>query len=405
MRNKKINIGLIWADPYKENLGVSALAYSTLFLFEIISKQKNLNFNYTIIGGNGPKTDQIKIGDCNIQINNIPWNFNGSFKSFIKLLFVRWYQIINLFKIDIVFDIGAGDSFSDIYGIERFRKINGSKKIISFLGKRVVLLPQTLGPFNTKEAKKKATISINKAHLVLTRDKQSYTYIKSLLPAKKVIELIDIAFFMPFTKKIINGNKVKIGINVSGLLWNGGYTKNNQFQLKTSYKTLMDKIILYFLNIPETEIYLISHVLMKEYNDVENDVKVCTELNQLYPKTIIAPFFTNPIEAKSFISGLDFFTGARMHACIAAFSTGIPVFPLAYSRKFNGLFGETLGYKYYGDLVNSNINDLLRDLETAYCKKTELKEIISTTLNSLISQKESELINLISDAITVKKYV
>ena len=35
--------------------------------------------------------------------------------------------------------------------------------------------------------------------------------------------------------------------------------------------------------------------------------------------------------------------GARMHACIAAFSSGVPVVPMAYSRKFEGLFGS-LGY-------------------------------------------------------------
>ena len=32
-----------------------------------------------------------------------------------------------------------------------------------------------------------------------------------------------------------------------------------------------------------------------------------------------------------------------MHACIAAFSAGVPVIPMAYSRKFEGLFGA-LGY-------------------------------------------------------------
>ena len=37
-----------------------------------------------------------------------------------------------------------------------------------------------------------------------------------------------------------------------------------------------------------------------------------------------------------------------MHACIAAFSAGVPVVPMAYSRKFNGLFG-TLGYKRVAD--------------------------------------------------------
>jgi polysaccharide pyruvyl transferase WcaK-like protein len=32
-----------------------------------------------------------------------------------------------------------------------------------------------------------------------------------------------------------------------------------------------------------------------------------------------------------------------MHACVAALSSGVPVVPVAYSRKFAGLFGS-IGY-------------------------------------------------------------
>ena len=37
-----------------------------------------------------------------------------------------------------------------------------------------------------------------------------------------------------------------------------------------------------------------------------------------------------------------------MHSTIGAISTGVPVIPIAYSRKFNGLY-DTLGYPYYVD--------------------------------------------------------
>ncbi len=58
---------------------------------------------------------------------------------------------------------------------------------------------------------------------------------------------------------------------------------------------------------------------------------------------MLAPDFPDPSSAKTYIAGLDFFAGARMHACIAAFSSGVPVVPMAYSRKFQGLFGS-LGF-------------------------------------------------------------
>jgi polysaccharide pyruvyl transferase WcaK-like protein len=41
-----------------------------------------------------------------------------------------------------------------------------------------------------------------------------------------------------------------------------------------------------------------------------------------------------------------------MHACIAAFSANIPVLLLGYSRKFSGLFRDTLNYPYLLDVTD-----------------------------------------------------
>ncbi len=396
---KRINVGLIWANPYNGNLGVSALAYSSLYLLEKISRQKNLKFVYTVIDGSGPKNDTLEIGDYRIEIRNLPWDYTGTFKSFSKVALSRWEQVFALFNLDIIFDIGAGDSFADIYGIERFRKINGSKKLVRFIGKKQVLLPQTIGPFYSKEAQQEAKESINKSQLVLARDRQSFDYVTKILPDKKVYELIDLAFFMPFEQNKIENDKINIGINVSGLLWNGGYTKDNQFALKTNFKDLIIRIIEYFLNDSKCAVYLVAHVISPNYQKLENDLKVCHELNKLYPSTIMAPTFKSPIEAKSFISGLDFFTGARMHSCIASFSADVPVYPLAYSRKFNGLFGDTLGYEFYGDMVNCEIEDVFNEMKSAFSQRLMLKEKIKIILQNEISTKENMLVDLISDII------
>ena len=47
-------------------------------------------------------------------------------------------------------------------------------------------------------------------------------------------------------------------------------------------------------------------------------------------------------EVKWCISKLDWFVGSRMHATIAALSSGVPCAAIAYSRKFRGVFA-TLG--------------------------------------------------------------
>jgi len=79
------------------------------------------------------------------------------------------------------------------------------------------------------------------------------------------------------------------------------------------------------------------------------------------------------MEAKSFISSMDFFVGARMHACIAAFSSGVPVIPMAYSRKFNGLF-DSLEYSHVLDCLKISTDQGFQMLTNALDKLDELED-------------------------------
>src|SRR3546814_8568056 len=94
----------------------------------------------------------------------------------------------------------------------------------------------------------------------------------------------------------------------------------------------------------DVDVHLISHATSNR--DVrDDDGQAADRVAAEFPGTIRVPDFAGPCEAKSYISSLDYLVAGRMHACIAAFSSGTPVMPVAYSRKFSGLFG-TLGYDF-----------------------------------------------------------
>ena len=407
MKIKSFKIGIIFADPYNGNLGVAALAYSILYILEKVSQKGGVKFKYFFIDSFNKKNDILRIGDQDVRIANCSYSMSTiKLRFWLKTLITDPLTIINLAQFKVVVDIGEGDSFSDIYGIKRFQRINNAKRHLLFLRKKLILLPQTIGPFSNTEVEQEAIKNIKKAHLVMTRDRQSYDFVKRLLPDKKLHELMDMGFYLPYVKYSQSSNKIRVGINVSGLLWSGGYTKNNQFQLKSDYQDIIHDIIKLFLSFEGIEISLVAHVLAfheRDYDHIENDYKICNELHEIYPMTNVAPAFKTPVEAKSYISSLDFFIGSRMHSCIAAFSSGIPVFPLAYSRKFNGLFGETLRYEFYGDLVNSNSEYILEQLKSAFYKREMLKEKIAHALQTIVYPLETELINLLSETILTKE--
>lgn len=263
---------------------------------------------------------------------------------------------------DIFFEIAGGDSFSDIYGIERMRDANRVHRNIRSLGKPLVFLPQTIGPFATDEARSIAADSLGHAKFVFTRDPVSFDLASKHVAPDRIMQTIDMACFMDYGAAEGGGNgTIRAGVNPSGLLWHGGYSGRNQFGLAEDYQQIIRNVI---RRLGEMQIQpvLVAHVLSGPGYTIEDDYRVCLKLKAEFPFCTVAPYFYTPMDAKRFISGLDLLIGSRMHACIGAYTTGVPVFPLSYSRKFSGFFHGALDWPHGSDLKEDGSEVVLRRL-------------------------------------------
>ncbi len=403
------NVILANALAENGNRGCQALCYSALYLIDKVLSESGVDYTcyipdsgvyfVNLSSAEGEKQD-IKFGSKSLSFIPIKYykglDMYEDIKIGIETLIGR-PSSKNIFKTaDFILDIGSGDSYTDIYGPDRFLYEERIHVIAQKLGKPYCILPQTIGPFSNLSIEKKATKSLQNASCVLVRDKQSYDYIKSVLPNREVSEIVDVAFFMPFNKKCFDKDYIHVGLNISALLWHGGYNRKNQFGLSVDYQKIIHSIIDYFLSIPQVMLHLVPHVVSASRN-VENDYWVAYDLLEKNnnERLVLAPLFMDPIIAKSYISGLDFFMGARMHSTIAAFSTGVPVVPMAYSRKFNGLFEDTLNYRYMIDMRTMSGEDVLPFIVDAFERRAELKKEIllqnETTVKSRLDKLEQEL--------------
>jgi polysaccharide pyruvyl transferase WcaK-like protein len=152
---KKIIIGITGINPFIGNRGVGALALSTLNLLQNLSKEKNLNLELVMINYNSGNY-VIDVGENHIKTRAIlPVSF-FNLKSIFRMLVNpnRIFFFLKYLKIDLFLCMGEGDSFSDIYGKGRFKYINNQHRMARLLGKKYVLLPQTIGPFQDSNVKK-----------------------------------------------------------------------------------------------------------------------------------------------------------------------------------------------------------------------------------------------------------
>jgi len=272
---------------------------------------------------------------------------------------------------DAVLDIGGGDSFADIYGPKRLRLMFAMTAMAHLARRPFIFAPQTVGPFSQVVSKRLARAHLARCRVVAVRDQPSKDCVKEL--GGKAVPLLasDVAFGLPAGPSPDVGTDVNIGLNVSGLLMGGGYTGRNEFGLQLDYPALIRDLIGWFQGQGAT-VHLIPHVIVPDGPMTgEDDHRACAALAQSFPGTVLAPAFQSPSEAKGYIAAMDFFMGARMHACIAALSSGVPVVPMAYSRKFAGLFGS-LGYDQTVDCTSTDGTTIKAAITAAFANRSEL---------------------------------
>ena len=386
-----MKIGLFGISMSSINYGVTALGISQLKFLEESIKNKNIKAEYYIFSGEDiDKVEQIKkYLDINSKIKierliNIKYGINGIIDIEKKIK-----------ECDIIIDLTYGDSFSDIYGLKKFILFSITK-IISIKNKKMLIIgPQTIGPYKSIIAKFIAKKILNKASILCVRDKKSYDLAYKMTKRNDIKLTSDLAMELPFIENKFESKKFKIGINISDLLWSNSNAENlKKYQIVVNYKELVKKIIEKF-DKEKYEIHLVTHVYEKD--DSKGEYALAKKIHNLYPNTILAPKFSNPIEAKSYMSGLDLFFGARMHATIGAFSSGVPVISTSYSRKFEGLYGS-IDYKYginlrdttidksinYIDKCLENYDKMKKDRDNSYNKALEINKVYHQLLDSVI---------------------
>jgi colanic acid/amylovoran biosynthesis protein len=329
-----LTIGLLWHSVNSGNLGVGALTLGSIALLRRACAEVARTPRFIILGFADPGQPAYVHGD---DIDVVPIDARamlpgGKYDAALK-------------RCDLVVDIGGGDSWTDIYSNKRFAFLWWSKWRAVQLGKPVVMAPQTIGPFTRPVHKWLASAVMRRAALVVARDPASFAAATAMAPQANVHEAVDVAFAMPFQAWPKQGRMPVIGINVSGLLFNRGYDGRSSFGMQIDYADYSRKLLATLTQRTDLRVELVAHV-NSDGMPVDDDGRVAAQLRIEFPGIAAFHRFASPVEAKSCIASLDFLVAGRMHACIAAFSTGVAVLPVAYSRKFSGLFEGVLGYPH-----------------------------------------------------------
>lgn len=378
VKRRPYTVCLLGASLDGGNMGVCALAAATLELVRRARPEARLLLFYgerrgglrTVPGAAGPIHARVlnhrfspraRLGEHLAALLGVAllWRLLPPLRGW---LLRRNLRLRALASADVVGTIHGGDSFSDIYNLRRFLVGVIPDVIALLLGKRLVFLPQTYGPFSAPTARWVARRLMLGAERLYARDRHSLALVQQMLgpaAAGRAEFCPDVAFALeparggelavepPLPEE---GRGPLLGLNVSGLLAIGGYTGQNMFGLACDYNALIAELIEALLReAPEGRLLLTPHVVDgSAESDVAASQAVWRAAQARHPGRVhLLAGRYNQSQVKRLIGETDFFIGARMHACIAALSQGVPAMGIAYSDKFRGVF-ESAGV---GELV------------------------------------------------------
>ncbi len=390
LNHPRLSIGLLWHSLSSGNLGVGALTESHLAILSAAAEHLGLRCDFLVMGTGASMPSSL--------VADLAARGHGLETSRARLLRANFAKQVK--RCDLVFDIGEGDSFATLYGFKRFFFYWLSKNRVRNAGVPLVLAPQTIGPFDSWMARRMAAQVMRRCTRVFARDDLSRSYLSALGLDTVSAQATDLAFALPFQRASHGDTQItRVGVNVSGLLFGGGYTGDNQFGLSLDYADTVRKLVRRFADMPGVQVHLVSHVIVP-HRPVEDDMAAARTIAAEIPGVIVAPIFERPSEAKSYIAGLDYFTGARMHACIAAFSSGVPVVPMAYSRKFNGLFG-TLGYRRLADCKVDTAEVVIQKVMDGFEHRAAVRQEVTdalATVKQRLGVYEACVVTVMQDA-------
>lgn len=373
---------ILFGHAGSQNHGCEAIVRSTINLFR--------NKDFVLFSHEPSEDDSYSINKLcrlirknEVRTNRLSWNF---LKAYYALKVKHDYEPLNdLFgvnalkiagKNNVAFSIG-GDNYC-YTGVGRFMLY---RQTLEKRGAKTVLWGCSVEPSLIDDKMRK---DLSRYDLITARESITYEALRKI--NSNVVLAPDPAFTLqkqPGNFPAGLGKKPYIGINVSplvqGLEQGGNITIEN-------YRALA----VHILETTDRDIALIPHVVWDR-----NDDRI--PLGQLYEEfkstgRVYMVEDQNCMQLKDIISGCEFFVGARTHATIAAYSTGVPTLVVGYSVKARGiardLFGAEEGYVLPVQQLR-NPGDLTEAFQALYARKDEIHAHLSNMMPGYIAGIEA----------------
>ena len=253
-------------------------------------------------------------------------------------------EIHEFLAADLVVDL-SGDMLTEDYGVHVAYSHYLPLLMALALKRPVAVCAQSIGPF--KWTRPIARRILERANLVTVRDRISFDYLKELgVKNANLHQTADMAFLLrPAPASRVDeilaaealpaGAGPLLGVSVSGLI-KDRYRARNPLSRSIPFEELVAGVLDVVAAALDARVLFVSHVTGPAKAKDDRVVSGAVAERMRAPATVLRGDYA-PDELKGVIARTQLFFGARMHANIAALSSGVPTVAISYSHKTEGI--------------------------------------------------------------------
>jgi len=268
--------------------------------------------------------------------------------------------------------------------------------IAKFLGKSVIMFPNSIGPFQTWIGRFLSKLALNFCDCILIREPISYNVVNSLkIKSPKILTSDTTLILQPSHDQVFDKLSSSV-IGVSPGFYSHSLTEKEISAYITVHADALDRAI---EKHGFSVIFLPHYVRGFEYDDFEVCELIIRNMKKKDKTRIMN--LTDVEDFKAFVDQMDMIISSKMHPAVLAASGYVPTVCVAYDQKQVGFFeqleisdciisicelsSETLLNKI--DYVWNNKGDIRNRLKMSVpVLQKNLKVIIKRTLTAIIGQ-------------------
>lgn len=292
------------------------------------------------------------------------------------------------YKADLVLSCGGGNFYANHAASPSLFWALTTLGFAIGLGKKVVMLPQSIGPIKGGLLRRMARGVIGRVRTIMVREPISLDFVERTLKITRIKPTVwpDLAFGLPESTappmKVTSGDQDSLSVGITII---DRAAQNLQFEGQNAYEEAITTASIMLAEEYGAHLYLFVQCYgpSPDQDDRRITDLVYDRIRERTDRVSKLDSFDDAREIRAALRDMDCVIATRMHTAVFALINGTPLVLIGYQPKSRGLMDSFNLSKYYCDIDAVSSEKLMKLVEDVLANRDALERQISKQMEKL----------------------